>query len=149
MGALVVVDLVTLVLRDTLRRFNLLLRNGHKREQNMTEIIIRHKQGRGGKSASQVQKMVREVLSEIDGDVDLQQEIRNQGVDPTALSPDAVNNVRQVQAGTDPATLSLIITLVCSFAGPPVRDVWRYVLLPRIRDRWGKDVIGDEEDGGT
>ncbi|MFJ7093836.1 hypothetical protein ACIQWL_26855 [Streptomyces mirabilis] len=115
----------------------------------MTEVVIRHKQGRGGKSASQVEKMVREVLSEIDADPDLQQEIREQGIDPSDLGPDVVDDVRQVQSGTDPATLSLIITIVCSVAGPPVRDVWRHVLLPRILDRWGKDVIGDEEDSGT
>jgi hypothetical protein len=68
----------------------------------------------------------------------LAEEVRQKGVEPTKMARDSIQ-VHEGAAGLDPATVALIV----AFLAPPMLDVWKHVFLPRIRRKWGDDVIGD------
>ncbi|GAA3272530.1 hypothetical protein GCM10010493_57780 [Streptomyces lavendulae subsp. grasserius] len=94
----------------------------------------------GVRSASELQELVTKVIADLDADPELRRELSAYGLEPSDISSDSID-VRQESAGLDPVTASLII----AFAGPPVMDVWRHILLPRLRLRFGHDVVGEEK----
>jgi hypothetical protein len=110
---------------------------GHKGAKLVEKLEYRN----GSRSASDLSAIVAELLDELREDEELQQEVRRHNVDPTQLSQESIQ-IEQGAAGIDPATVTLIVT----FAGPPALDIWKHVLLPRIRRRWGADVVGTEGD---
>jgi hypothetical protein len=102
--------------------------------------VTAHYEG-GSRTPRELQKIVTDLIESVDGDPELAADIRGRGFDPSALSVDAIQ-VRPAGAGLDPVT----VTLIVSFLGLPARDIWKYVLLPRIRRRWGVDIIGRQLD---
>jgi hypothetical protein len=96
----------------------------------------------GSRSAAELASILDDLRSQVPGDGELVEEIRRCGVEPSALTPDAIR-IGQADAGLDPAAVTLVVT----FAAPPFLDVWKHVLLPRIRRRWGIDVVGPEREG--
>jgi hypothetical protein len=57
--------------------------------------------------------------------------------------PDSLAAVNPESAGFDPASIALVA------AGVVARDLWKEVVLPRIKKRWGPDAVGPEvKDGG-
>ncbi|MQS17636.1 hypothetical protein F7Q99_36975 [Streptomyces kaniharaensis] len=96
--------------------------------------------GPGAYSSSELQDLIAKLIAEAGEDSELRQEVERYGVDPSQLSPDSIS-VRQDRANLDPVTASLII----AFAAKPVKDVWTYVFLPRLRRRWGRTVVGEEK----
>lgn len=95
----------------------------------------------GTRSASEIRDLTAKMIDEVKEDPDLRAEITSYGIDPSELSPDSID-VRPEGAGLDPVIASLII----AFVAPPVIDVWRHILLPRLRRRFGSDVVGEEKE---
>ena len=52
--------------------------------------------------------------------------------------------VRAGNSGADPTTALLLVTLAPS-ANLIIKDLWKKIVLPRIRKRWGDDAIGEEK----
>lgn len=104
--------------------------------------VITYEQG--ARSASEVQGMIDELITEMDQDGDLAQELSNHGIESSILKQEGVARVRQRAAGFD--ATQLIVDLL----GPMTYDVWKYVILPRLARRHGADVLGQEkeQDGG-
>jgi hypothetical protein len=46
----------------------------------------------------------------------------------------------------DPTTAVLLVSLAPS-ANRIIKDLWKKIVLPRIRERWGDDAIGEEKRG--
>lgn len=95
----------------------------------------------GDQLPQDLQKIVDEMLA--NPDPELIADIAARGVDLHDLSQGAIE-IKAAGAGLDPATVTLIVT----FLGAPVLDVWKYILLPRIRRRWGIDAVGKELEEG-
>ena len=55
-----------------------------------------------------------------------------------SVPPENLIEVRPSGAGFEPGTVMLIV------AGIVARDLWQQVILPRIKQRWGADAVGDE-----
>jgi hypothetical protein len=52
--------------------------------------------------------------------------------------------VQAGSSGVDPTTAVILVTLAPS-ANLIIKDLWRKIVLPRIRKRWGDDAIGEEK----
>ncbi|GIF15742.1 hypothetical protein [Actinoplanes teichomyceticus] len=109
----------------------------------MTELWY----GRGTRTAEEVQREIDQFWVEWETSEELRKELAGAGIDPGAVpAPERPGAIRvSVRgAGIDPAAVSLIV----AFA-PAVSEVlvslWNQVLLPRIRDRYGRDAIRDEK----
>lgn len=98
----------------------------------------------GSQTPGDLQRIIDGLLASIPGDAELAAEIREQNADPATLRAGVIT-VEPSGAGLDPATVALIV----AFAAPPVLDVWKHVLLPRIRRRWGIKTVGPEIEGDT
>jgi hypothetical protein len=105
--------------------------------------------GRGELSVDQVQGEIDEFWQEFDARTDsmLDSELRTDGIDPAGLADVDRKTAITVHAGAsgvDPTVVLIVVTLAPS-ANHIVKDLWKTVLLPRIRRRWGDDAIGDEK----
>lgn len=98
----------------------------------------------GSQGPGDLQRIVDDLLASIPGDPELAAEIRARNVDPDVLGASSIT-VSANGAGLDPATVALVI----AFVAPPVIDIWKEVLLPRIRRRWGINAVGPEVEGDT
>jgi hypothetical protein len=45
---------------------------------------------------------------------------------------------RSAEAGFEPFTVAIVVT------GYVAKDVWKEIILPRLKDRWGPEAIGHE-----
>ena len=96
---------------------------------------------RGTRSARELQNIVDSLLESVPSDGDLADDIRRRGINPAEVIPGAIT-IEADGSGLDPVMVGLIVT----FAGTPVLDIWRHVLLPRIKRRWGIRAVGQESD---
>ncbi len=49
-------------------------------------------------------------------------------------------------AGFEPASVALVVTgMLLHGAGRASLDIWKYVLLPRIREKWGDRALKDQK----
>ncbi|MGB3440067.1 MAG: hypothetical protein WBA97_15085 [Actinophytocola sp.] len=99
----------------------------------------------GSQGPGDLQRIVDDLLASVPGDPELADEIRARNVDPDMLGAGSIT-VSANGAGLDPATVALVI----AFVAPPVIDIWKDLLLPRIRRRWGINAVGPsvEEEAG-
>jgi hypothetical protein len=77
----------------------------------------------------------------------LEDELSAVGLDRVALANVNRENAIIVRAGTsgvDSTTAGLLVTLAPS-ANLIIEDLWKKIVLPRIRRRWGDDAIGEEK----
>jgi hypothetical protein len=104
---------------------------------------------RGGRSVDQVQAETARFWQALDnpGGSALEAGLSAAGLDRAALVGIDRKNAITVRAGTsgvDLTTAILIVTLAPS-ANRIIEGLWTEVLLPRIRQRWGDDAIGEEK----
>ena len=77
----------------------------------------------------------------------LRREAEGQGLDlqkVSGLSRKGAITVTQEGEGFDPVTTAIIVAFA-PVAAEMVRDLWRNVLLPRLRKHKGQDALGDEK----
>lgn len=104
---------------------------------------------RGELSVDQIQSEITQFWQILDnqGGPALEAELSAAGLDRTALANVNRENAIIVRAGTsgvDPTTAVLLVTLAPS-ANLIIKDLWKKIMLPRIRRRWGDDAIGEEK----
>ncbi|GAB1646156.1 hypothetical protein [Krasilnikovia sp. MM14-A1259] len=108
----------------------------------MTELWY----GRGTRTADEVQREIDNFWAELDASDELRKELADAGVDPSAVpAPDRPGAIRvSVRgAGIDPTAVALIVAFAPA-ANEILVSLWKQVLLPRIRSRYGRDAIQDE-----
>jgi len=98
----------------------------------------------GSQGPGDLQRIVDALLASIPGDAELTGEIQERNADPAAFEAGSIT-VSVDGAGLDPATVALVV----AFVAPPAMDIWKHVLLPRIRRRWGVNAVGEEIEGKT
>jgi hypothetical protein len=108
----------------------------------MTELVY----ARGTRSADEVQREVDSFWDAFEHDGELRQEVQDAGIELSEL--DAVNRQGGITvsvrgAGLDPALVSLIVAFAPAVNTVAV-SLWKKVLLPRIRRRYGRDAVGHE-----
>jgi hypothetical protein len=104
--------------------------------------------GRGTRSADEIQREIEKFWAELDASDELRKELVGAGVDITSLPvkeerADAIR-VSVRGAGVEPTMVSLIIAFA-PVANEVLISLWKRVLLPRIRSRYGRDAIQDEK----
>jgi hypothetical protein len=100
---------------------------------------------RGSLSANQLQQEVLGFWADLDASPELQAALRQADVDPKEL--EAIEPANRITVRVDSSGVDAIAALILTLAPTTnriLRDVWTVVLLPRIRQRWGYDAVGDE-----
>jgi hypothetical protein len=104
---------------------------------------------RGELSVEEIQSEITQFWQIIDnsGSPAVEAELSAAGLDRAMLA--SVNRadaivVQARNSGVDPTTAVLLVTLAPS-ANLVIKDLWRKIVLPRIRKRWGDDAIGEEK----
>jgi hypothetical protein len=101
-----------------------------------------HRLDRSTVSADVIEKDVAAIWDELKGDAAVRAEAAAAGIDLGKI--DAIKNnpidVKQAGQGLDPATTAIIV------ASAPVvaeicRDIWRHIILPRLKRKYGQDAI--------
>jgi hypothetical protein len=109
----------------------------------MTELVY----GRGTRSADEVQREIEKFWTELDDSDELHKELVAAGIDIDSLPQDERADAIRISvrgAGVDPLTVSLVIAFAPA-ANAVLTSLWKQVLLPRIRSRYGRDAIRDEK----
>jgi hypothetical protein len=104
---------------------------------------------RGELSVEQIESEIAQFWQILDkpGSPALEADLSAAGLDPATLASVNRENAIIVRAGTsgvDPTTAVLLVTLAPS-ANLIIKDLWKKIVLPRIRKRWGEDAIGEEK----
>jgi hypothetical protein len=100
----------------------------------------------GELSIEAIQAEIAKFWAELNADTEIQSELAGVGLAPDAflsIDLDQAITVRADSSGADPTSVLLIVALAPT-ANNILKDVWKTVLLPRIRRRWGQDAIGQE-----
>lgn len=108
----------------------------------MTELWY----GRGTRTADEIQREIHKFWAELETNDELRKELVDAGIDPDAVAAPDRQDAIQVSvrgAGIDPGAVSLIVAFVPA-ASEVLISLWNQVLLPRIRNRYGRDAIRDE-----
>uniref|UniRef100_UPI003F4987B1 hypothetical protein n=1 Tax=Actinoplanes sp. CA-084688 TaxID=3239901 RepID=UPI003F4987B1 len=108
----------------------------------MAELLY----GRGRRSAAEVQREIDTFWAEVDTDDELRKELANAGIDLDEVPADERAGAIRVGvhgAGVDPGSVALIVAFA-PVANTVLVSLWKQVLLPRIRSRYGRDAIQDE-----
>jgi hypothetical protein len=109
----------------------------------MAELLY----GRGTRSAQEVQQEIDTFWAELETSGQLRKEVVDAGVDLGALPTEARSEAIQVTvrgAGLDPTMVSLVVAFA-PIANEALVSLWKRVLLPRIRDRYGRDAVREEK----
>jgi hypothetical protein len=104
---------------------------------------------RGELSVEEIQSEIAQFWYIIDnsGSLALEADLSAAGLDRAMLA--SVNRkdaivARAGNSGVDPTTAVVLVTLAPS-ANLIIKDLWKKIVLPRIRKRWGDDAIGEEK----
>ena len=103
--------------------------------------------GRGTRSADEVQQEIDKFWAEVETSEQLRKDLADAGVDLSGVSGTERGNAIRVSvrgAGIEPTAVALVIAFA-PVANEVLISLWKRVLLPRIRDRYGRDAIGDEK----
>ena len=106
---------------------------------------------RGDLSVDQIHGEIDKFWKELDAHTStaLDSELRSKGIDPAALANVDRRAAITVHAGTsgvDPIGIVIVVSLAPS-ANRVLKDLWKTVLLPRIKRRWGDEAIRGEKRG--
>jgi hypothetical protein len=104
---------------------------------------------RGELSVEQIESEIAQFWQILDkpGSPALEADLSAAGLDRATLASVNRENAIIVRAGTsgvDPTTAVLLVTLAPS-ANLIIKDLWKKIVLPRIRKRWGENAIGEEK----
>lgn len=108
----------------------------------MTEILY----SRGTRSADDVQREIDSFWDAFDHDDELRKEVQDAGIETSELAQvdrQGAISVRVKGAGLDPALVSLVVAFAPA-VNAVVVSLWKKVILPRIRRRYGRDAVGPE-----
>jgi hypothetical protein len=109
----------------------------------MTELFY----ARGTRSADEIQREIDQFWAALDGSDENPKEVAEAGIDLGALSgaerQDAIR-VGVRGAGVDPTAVTLVVAFAPA-ANAALISLWKQVLLPRIRSRYGRDAIREEK----
>jgi hypothetical protein len=109
----------------------------------MTELLY----ARGTRSADEIQHEIDQFWASLDGSEGLGKELTDAGIDLGAVSEVARRDAIRVDvrgAGVDPTAVTLVVAFAPT-ANAILISLWTQVLLPRIRDKFGRDAIRDEK----
>ncbi len=110
---------------------------------------------RGDLSVDQVQAEIAQFWQALDNpgssevEAELSAKLSATGLDRAALASFDRGNaitVRAAASGADPIAVVLLVTLAPS-TNRIIKDLWATIVLPRIRQRWGDNAIGEEKRG--
>jgi hypothetical protein len=119
----------------------------------MGERVLKFRDGSG--SLTSIRTITEETWAELGENESLQAQARSLGFDPATLRLELASpfEIRPASAGFDPTGTAILIGLgawATSIAADVTKavllDLWRQLILPRIKDRLGSDAVGDEED---
>jgi hypothetical protein len=109
----------------------------------MTELLY----SRGTRSAEEVQREIDSFWDSLESDDDLRKEVRNAGIDDAELEgldrQEAIS-VSVRGAGLDPTLVSLVVAFAPT-VNAVIVSLWKKVILPRIRRKYGRDAVGSEK----
>ncbi|OJF14503.1 hypothetical protein [Couchioplanes caeruleus] len=101
---------------------------------------------RGTRSAAEVQQEIDQFWASLD-DEQVQKELAASGIDLDAVPEGGRKDAIRVGvrgAGVDPTAVTLVVAFA-PVANAVLISLWKQVLLPRIRNRYGSDAIRDEK----
>ncbi|GIE91979.1 hypothetical protein [Actinoplanes regularis] len=109
----------------------------------MTELVY----VRGTRSAEEIQEDVRRFFEELDRSAEVRAELAAAGIDPDVL-PESEERAGAVRvgvrgAGLDPTGVALVLSFAPT-ANTVLITLWKQIILPRIRRRYGRDAVRDE-----
>jgi hypothetical protein len=100
----------------------------------------------GEASASELQAVVDEVLTELREDPsEAADRARQAGLDPQQLAGSEVS-VREEQQGLEPASTTILVTIVTAVGTHIATKLWDEILWPRLRRRLGAKAVGEKVD---
>jgi hypothetical protein len=93
---------------------------------------------------SEIANAVDEIWNDLKSDRDLRDDASTGGLDLKLIDAISSNpyEVKGAGQGLDPATIAVIVAFA-PVAAEICRDVWRVVILPRLRQRFGQNSIRD------
>lgn len=95
--------------------------------------------GRGTLSRDALQREIDRMWSSLEEDPELAAAVKASGIETLDRSEERPIRVLEEVAGIDPGSILLVI------AGTVASDLWREVLLPRIRQRFGEGAVKREQ----
>ena len=109
----------------------------------MTELAY----GRGTRSAEEVQREIQKFWAELDTSDEAAKRLADAGIDLDDLPREGRADAIRVSvrgAGVEPTAVALVIAFA-PVANELLVSLWKEVLLPQIRNRYGRDAIRDEK----
>jgi hypothetical protein len=102
---------------------------------------------RGDASATQLQSVVDEVLTELSSpDSEAARAARAAGLDVDDLAGTEVQ-VREGQQGVEPIATTIVVGIAVSIGSKVAESLWKDVLWPRIRRRLGWTAVKEQTSG--
>ncbi len=104
----------------------------------------------GSLTVSELSAIVDDLWQNLETDPDLRRDAHNGGIDLEKIPAIASNEalvIEQQESGFDLATTTIIVAFA-PVAAEIIRDLWMYVLLPRILNENGDNAIGPNEPAG-
>jgi len=101
---------------------------------------------RGTRSVEEIQREINSFWDQLRHDVRLREEIKDVGIDIPDDAAEDWHDAIHVEvkgAGIDPSTVALIVAFAPS-ANAIVVSLWKKIILPRIRRKYGRDAVGQE-----
>src|SRR5262249_31326318 len=96
-------------------------------------------------SVERVVKLAREVWREIHDEGSLAREEAERAGIPLGALPESMERVLSLKAsgaGFEPGSVVLVVTgMLLNGASRVALDVWKHVVLPRIREKWGDHAL--------
>jgi len=105
---------------------------------------------RGTRSADEVQREIDSFWDLLGRDDRIREEVRNAGIDISEYIGTDFHDTIHVKAkgaGIDPATVALVVAFAPT-ANAIAVSLWKKVILPRIRHKYGRDAVGQERSSG-
>ncbi len=112
----------------------------------MSSVAVRWRFERGDATATEIDEVAREVLSEL-GDPASEASLaaRDAGLDPAALT-NARSQVTEGEQGAEPILTTIVVGIVVSAGSKVAETLWKDVVWPRVRRRFGARALGAEKD---
>jgi hypothetical protein len=109
----------------------------------------------GSASLESIRAVTEETWTELGEPGQLREQARDAGFDLETLGVARPNpyDVRSASAGFEPVGTAILVglgawasSLAADVAKDMILDLWRQIILPRIKDRLGSDAIGSQEE---
>ena len=101
---------------------------------------------RGTRSADEIQREIDSFWESLYSNDELREKVKNAGIDIPEYAVDDWHDAIRVKvkgAGLDPSSVELIVAFAPT-ANAIAVSLWKKVILPRIKHRYGRDAVGEE-----